>query len=146
MSEVDVTAIKHAQDHSQVLARHDSLTGLPNRSHVMQRFADTLRDMGEGATEAALIYIDLDHFKDINDTLGHAAGDALLVQVAERLRAITRSSDMVARLGGDEFLILMVSHNIREEVEPRTQAPEQHGRATQFISMVRKSSSRPAWV
>ena len=117
MSEVDVTAIKHAQDHSQYLARHDSLTGLPNRSHVMQRFADTLRDMGEGATEAALIYIDLDHFKDINDTLGHAAGDALLVQVAERLRAITRSSDMVARLGGDEFLILMVSHNIREEVE-----------------------------
>lgn len=117
MSEVDVTAIKHAQDHSQYLARHDSLTGLPNRSHVMQRFADTLRDMGEGATEAALIYIDLDHFKDINDTLGHAAGDALLVQVAERLRLITSSSDMVARLGGDEFLILMVAHNIRDEVE-----------------------------
>ncbi len=117
MSEVDVTAIKHAQDHSQYLARHDSLTGLPNRSHVMQRFADTLRDLGEGTTEAALVYIDLDHFKDINDTLGHAAGDALLVQVAERLRSITRSSDMVARLGGDEFLILMVSPNIRDEVD-----------------------------
>ncbi|CAM8635057.1 COG5001 Predicted signal transduction protein containing a membrane domain, an EAL and a GGDEF domain [Comamonadaceae bacterium] len=117
MSEMDVTAIKHAQDHSQFLARHDALTGLPNRSHVMQRFADALRVMDDGAAQAALIYIDLDHFKDINDTLGHAAGDDLLVQVADRLRGITRSSDMVARLGGDEFLILMVAPNIREEVE-----------------------------
>jgi len=117
MSEMDVTAIKHAQDHSQFLARHDALTGLPNRSHVMQRFADALRVMDDGTTQAALIYIDLDHFKDINDTLGHAAGDDLLVQVADRLRGITRSGDMVARLGGDEFLILMVAANIRGEVE-----------------------------
>jgi len=117
MSEVDVTAIKHAQDHSQYLARHDPLTGLPNRHHVMHRFAEVLRDMGSDASQAALIYIDLDHFKDINDTLGHAAGDALLVQVAGRLHTLTRSGDLVARLGGDEFLILMVSPNIRDEVD-----------------------------
>nr|WP_315463713.1 EAL domain-containing protein [uncultured Rhodoferax sp.] len=117
MSEVDVTAIKHAQDQAQYLARHDPLTGLPNRYQVMQRFAESLQDIDHDATEAALIYIDLDHFKDINDTLGHAAGDELLVQVAERLRSITRNSDMVARLGGDEFLILMVAPNIRHEVK-----------------------------
>lgn len=117
MSEVDVSAIKHAQDHAHYLARHDSLTGLPNRSHVMQRFDETLRDVSDGDTQAALIYIDLDNFKDINDTLGHAAGDTLLIQVAQRLRSITRSTDMVARLGGDEFLILMVARDIRSELE-----------------------------
>ena len=116
VSEVDVSAIKQAQAHSNYLAKHDSLTGLPNRGHVMQRFEEAIREIRGTTWEAALIYIDLDHFKDINDTLGHGAGDELLIQIANRLRGITRSSDMVARLGGDEFLILMVGPDISEEV------------------------------
>ena len=116
VSEVDVSAIKQAQAHSSYLAKHDSLTGLPNRGHVMQRFEEAIQDIHGTSREAALIYIDLDHFKDINDTLGHGAGDELLIQVANRLRGIIRSSDMVARLGGDEFLILMVGPDVSDEV------------------------------
>ena len=116
VSEVDVSAIKQAQAHSSYLAKHDSLTGLPNRAHVMQRFDEALHEMHANDHQAALIYIDLDHFKDINDTLGHAAGDELLIEIAQRLRSIIRSTDMVARLGGDEFLILMVAPDIRQEI------------------------------
>ena len=116
VSEVDVTDIKRAQAQSHYLARHDTLTGLPNRAQVMQRFQSAIAEIEGTETEAALIYIDLDHFKDINDTLGHAAGDTLLVQIAQRLREMVRSSDVVARLGGDEFLILMVAPEVREEV------------------------------
>jgi len=116
VSEVDVSAIKQAQAHASYLAKHDSLTGLPNRAHVMQRFDEALHEMGDNNCQAALIYIDLDRFKDINDTLGHAAGDKLLIEIAQRLRSIIRSTDMVARLGGDEFLILMVAPDIRREI------------------------------
>lgn len=116
VSEVDVSAIKQAQAHSNYLAKHDTLTGLPNRAHVMQRFDEALHEMRANDHQAALIYIDLDHFKDINDTLGHAAGDELLIEIAQRLRSIIRSTDMVARLGGDEFLILMVAPDIRQEI------------------------------
>ena len=116
VSEVDVSDIKRAQAQSQYLARHDTLTGLPNRAQIMQWFQSAIVEMEGTDTEAALIYIDLDHFKDINDTLGHAAGDALLVQISERLRGMVRGGDVVARLGGDEFLILMVAPNVRDEV------------------------------
>jgi diguanylate cyclase (GGDEF)-like protein len=116
VSEADVSAIKRTEARAQFLALHDSLTGLPNRSHVMQRFAEAVDQIRSAGQEAALVFIDLDHFKDVNDTLGHAAGDALLVEVARRLRATVRGGDLVARLGGDEFLILMVSPDIRLEV------------------------------
>ncbi len=117
ISEVDVSAIKRTEASANFLAMHDALTGLPNRSHVMQRFNDTVNVIRETDQEAALIFIDLDHFKDVNDTLGHAAGDALLVETSKRLNAATRSSDLVARLGGDEFLILIVAKDIHAEVE-----------------------------
>ena len=117
VSEVDVSAIKRTEARAQFLALHDSLTGLPNRNHVMQRFTEAVDQIRSAGQQAALMFIDLDHFKDVNDTLGHAAGDALLVEVAGRLRRAVRGGDLVARLGGDEFLILMVSQDIRREVD-----------------------------
>ncbi len=117
VSEADISAIKRTEERANFLALHDALTGLPNRNHVMQRFDRAVADIREAGLEAALLFIDLDHFKDINDTLGHAAGDELLVHVAQRLRQATRSTDLVARLGGDEFLILMVSKDVRVEID-----------------------------
>ncbi|MFZ2986862.1 putative bifunctional diguanylate cyclase/phosphodiesterase [Ideonella sp.] len=117
VSEADVSAIKRTEAHANFLALHDPLTGLPNRSHVMHRFVAAMENLRATQQQAALIFIDLDHFKDVNDTLGHAAGDELLVQMAERLRSVTRSADLVARLGGDEFLILMVAKEVQPEIE-----------------------------
>ena len=117
VSEADVSALKHTEAQASFQALHDALTGLPNRAHVMERFAQALADIRDAGMAAALIFIDLDHFKDVNDTLGHAAGDELLVHVARRLRNAMRSSDQVARLGGDEFLILVASKDIVGEVE-----------------------------
>jgi diguanylate cyclase (GGDEF)-like protein len=117
VSEVDVSAIKRTEAQAQYMALHDALTGLPNRSHLTQRFEMVLGAIRDAKQEAALIFIDLDHFKDVNDTLGHATGDALLIEVARRLRGAVRGSDLVARLGGDEFLILMVADDIRSEIE-----------------------------
>lgn len=116
-SEVDISAIKRTEAQAQFLALHDPLTGLPNRHHVMQRFSEAMQQIRAGGQEAALIFIDLDHFKDVNDTLGHAAGDALLVEVAQRLRRAVRGGDLVARLGGDEFLILLTANDIQHEVD-----------------------------
>jgi len=89
-------------------AMHDVLTGLPNRAlfldHVNMTLSRRLRDPGQGC---GILYVDLDEFKKVNDTLGHAAGDALLVAVASRLRACLRPQDSAARLGGDEFAVLV---------------------------------------
>ena len=117
VSEADISAIKRTEARANFLAMHDSLTGLPNRSHVIAQFDRAVVDIESAGDEAALVFLDLDHFKDVNDTLGHAAGDELLVHIAARLRHATRSTDVVARLGGDEFLILMVSPTIRTEVD-----------------------------
>jgi diguanylate cyclase (GGDEF)-like protein len=117
VSEVDVSALKHTEAHASFLALHDSLTGLPNRAHVTQRFVEAVKGLQQSGREAALIFIDLDHFKNVNDTLGHGAGDELLVQVAKRLSGAARSTDLVARLGGDEFLILVAAEDIRHEVD-----------------------------
>ena len=88
-------------------AAHDALTGLPNRTLLHERTADVLRHAGRNHTKAALLLIDLDRFKEVNDTLGHSSGDQLLVQVAHRMRAALRHGDTVARLGGDEFAVLL---------------------------------------
>jgi diguanylate cyclase (GGDEF)-like protein len=117
VSEADVSALKHTEAKASFLALHDSLTGLPNRAQVMKRFVEAVDGLHESGREAALIFIDLDHFKNVNDTLGHGAGDELLVQVAKRLSGAARNSDLVARLGGDEFLILVASDDIRAEVD-----------------------------
>ena len=89
-------------------AAHDSLTGLPNRRLLEERLARLLLAKPRAGSSLALVFIDLDQFKMINDTFGHSYGDRLLMEVAERLRANVRRQDMVARLGGDEFLVVLL--------------------------------------
>ena len=107
ISEVDVSRLKATEEHAQFLADHDTLTGLPNRNFVSIGFQNRIDQILAAQEKGALVFIDLDRFKDINDTLGHDAGDKLLICVAERLRRIIRSEDSVARLGGDEILLLL---------------------------------------
>lgn len=95
-------------------ATHDPLTGVSNRAHFHQVTTDTLRALG-GGDNAALIFIDLDRFKTVNDTLGHPAGDSLLQQVARRLQSVVRSSDLVGRVGGDEFTVLLSRVSARQD-------------------------------
>jgi len=101
----DVTALRAAQSRISFMARHDLLTGLPNRA-VLHEDLERALSRNQRGEELALLCLDLDRFKPVNDTLGHAAGDALLKQVAERLLACARESDLVVRLGGDEFALV----------------------------------------
>ncbi|MBB5692152.1 bifunctional diguanylate cyclase/phosphodiesterase [Muricoccus pecuniae] len=101
----DVTERQRADERIAHMASHDSLTGLPNRLALRMRMEEALSRAGQGGPFAVLC-LDLDHFKDVNDTMGHLAGDRLLCLVAERLRGLAREEDMIARLGGDEFAIL----------------------------------------
>nr|MDP9125423.1 GGDEF domain-containing protein [Pseudomonadota bacterium] len=89
---------------------HDPLTGLANRAHLQARVAETAGDLFEGA----LFLIDVDHFKDINDRHGHAAGDAVLVAIARRLEAVLRERDLVVRWGGEEFLVMVDAMPVAE--------------------------------
>ncbi|MDX8463111.1 putative bifunctional diguanylate cyclase/phosphodiesterase [Mesorhizobium humile] len=101
-------ALQSSQDHAQYLAFHDTLTGLPNRALFEDRLRRTLLFAGQDGTRVALLYLDLDRFKHINDTLGHPAGDELVRQTAARLKHTIREVDTVARLGGDEFAIILL--------------------------------------
>jgi diguanylate cyclase (GGDEF)-like protein/PAS domain S-box-containing protein len=103
----DITESRRAQEQIAFLAYHDSLTRLPNRALLDEHLALALARARRHANAVALLYIDLDDFKAVNDSLGHAAGDELLRRIALRLRGVVRSTDLLARQGGDEFLILL---------------------------------------
>ncbi len=137
----DISAAKQYESRLQHLAHYDALTQLPNRLLFRERLSDMLARAERHGNVLALLFIDLDRFKPINDTLGHQAGDELLQRVAERLAGCVRTSDTIARLGGDEFTVLLddlhspdeagiIARNILDAVE---RPYILHGQA-QFIS------------
>ena len=99
-------ALYDSQEQTHHLAFHDTLTDLPNRRMFEDRLGKAVARSANGARSMALLYIDIDRFKNVNDTLGHSAGDALVQQVAQRIRANLRADDLVARIGGDEFAVI----------------------------------------
>jgi diguanylate cyclase (GGDEF)-like protein len=103
----DITERKRSEERIRVLAHYDNLTGLPNRLLLSDRLDQAIVRAARENGKVAVFFLDLDRFKVVNDTLGHACGDLLLLQVARRLRESLRSSDTLARLGGDEFIILL---------------------------------------
>lgn len=103
----DISAVKQAEEHLNHLAHHDILTGLANRLAFSSNLENALERAKRNDRKVALLYLDLDRFKTINDTLGHAAGDLLLKTTADRIKGCVRKEDMVARLGGDEFTVLL---------------------------------------
>ena len=107
----DITEKKRADERITQLAHFDQLTGLPNRSQLQARF-DFAHQLAQRSGEGlALMFLDLDHFKNVNETLGHSMGDRLLVQVAQRLSATLRAGDTLSRMGGDEFILLLPAVN-----------------------------------
>jgi diguanylate cyclase (GGDEF)-like protein/PAS domain S-box-containing protein len=103
---IDITERKAAEEKIALLARTDALTGLANRATFGERLRQAFAASQRGAVPFAIQYLDLDHFKNVNDTLGHGVGDLLLCEVAARLKHCTRETDLVARQGGDEFAVL----------------------------------------
>lgn len=112
----DITKLKKSEESFERLAHYDILTGLPNRLMVTSRLTHAIESAARHERQIGVLFMDLDHFKNINDSLGHLAGDELLTAVARRLKARIRSEDTIARLGGDEFLILL------EDIETPEQA------------------------
>ena len=103
----DITSLAEARAELHHLATHDALTGLPNRALLRDRLEHAIAGAKRRASSVSVVYVDIDRFKAVNDDLGHAAGDDVLVEVARRLRSVTRTSDTVARVGGDEFVIVI---------------------------------------
>ena len=119
-------------------AMHDELTGLPNRALLFDRLSHAIVSSRRRKSPLALLFIDLDDFKTINDTLGHAAGDALLVEVAERLTSVLRQDDTLARLSGDEFII--ICENLSDDDEGAAMAMAIRA----LIERVQEAFSKPA--
>jgi len=113
----DVTDLKEAESTIRHLAYHDVLTGLPNRLLLQEKLNQELKHCRRNEKKLAIVLLDLNGFKQVNDTLGHDAGDKLLVAVTDRLKAKMRESDILARMGGDEFLLILPNLNNIKDVE-----------------------------
>lgn len=113
----DVTARHEAEEKIWHQAHYDALTGLPNRLFAINSLDNTLRLAKRNKQKVAVLFIDLDDFKKINDTLGHATGDDLLIEASKRLKSQVRESDIVGRLGGDEFVVILTELTRKESIE-----------------------------
>ena len=102
----DITVRHQAEEKVKEMARSDALTGLSNRTEFKLRLEQCLAEARRRIAKYAVLYLDLDHFKVVNDTLGHPLGDKLLQEVAAQIKAVAREGDTIARLGGDEFAII----------------------------------------
>ncbi len=141
----DITEIKKTQAHIDKLAHFDQLTSLPNRTLLKARFDYALSLAQRSHENMTVMFLDLDHFKDVNDTLGHSVGDQLLMEVAKRLKAMLRDQDILARQGGDEFVLILpgadengaalVASKIIETVSRPYQIEEQELIATPSIGI-----------
>ena len=112
----DITELRRKDERIRHLAFHDALTGLPNRALTLERLDHAIDLHSRGRQAMAVIFLDLDHFKDINDSLGHAIGDDLLKTISSRILSVLRQTDTVSRLGGDEFVILLENPSDANEV------------------------------
>ncbi|KQP88999.1 hypothetical protein ASF60_19850 [Methylobacterium sp. Leaf113] len=112
---LDISERKRSEQRLAHLARHDTLTNLPNRALFREQFEQKLAEVRRDGKKLALFCLDLDRFKQVNDNLGHPAGDALLIEVAKRLKSAIRTEDTLARLGGDEFVIFQTGLNGLED-------------------------------
>ena len=117
----DITEQKRVEEQIRHMAHHDALTGLPNRVLLHDRIGQAIAQAQRNRRVATLLFIDLDRFKNVNDSLGHQVGDGLLRTVAERLVACTRRTDTVARIGGDEFVVVLTDLNQAEDAGPVAQ-------------------------
>jgi diguanylate cyclase (GGDEF)-like protein/PAS domain S-box-containing protein len=137
----DITEKKQADEMIWRQANFDMLTGLPNRRMLRERLEHEIRQTTRAGCSLALLLIDLDHFKEVNDTLGHLVGDDLLVEAARRISACTRESDTVARLGGDEFTVILTRitdpkhvETVAEKIITHLAEPFQLGDSVAYIS------------
>lgn len=137
----DVTEKKNIEQAVWLQANNDALTGLPNRRLFRDRLAQNITRAQRAREQVALLFIDLDHFKQVNDVLGHDAGDALLVEASQRIRLCVRDSDTVARLGGDEFTVILcgsdcvaVAERVCEQILAQLTQPFLLGKERAYIS------------
>ncbi len=126
----DISERKEAQERIEFLARHDPLTGLPNRMLLADRLEQALAHADRTQSKVALLFLDLDRFKTINDSLGHPVGDALLQEITARLKASVRETDTISRLGGDEFVVVItdledeeIAASVAQKILEITRAP-----------------------